>query len=161
MSADSGRLQMERWGAIPAVFVIIINVAALTAMVEDLEKKNRVERKLNTRLTVDLDLAPRRNRRAHVQLPIDDQTVGIIGKFAGGLIRCRPASVSDDRPAGPRRSSQSGDANPNAAVATADRTVRLDTDGGDQFLECRHVPLAEEQHRTYTLSPSSGHAHSA
>jgi hypothetical protein len=88
---------MERWGAIPAVFVIIINVAALTAMVEDLEKKDRVERELNTRLTVDLDLAPRRNPRAYVQLPIDDQTVGIIGKFAGALIRCRPASVTSGR----------------------------------------------------------------
>ena len=76
-------------------------MAVLVARRGLLQRKNRVEREINTRLTADLDLARDEIHELTFNrgrpLPIDDQTVGIIGKFAGLLTRRRPASVTSDR----------------------------------------------------------------
>ena len=65
------------------------DAALLSAMVQDLQQKNRVQRETNARLTVDLDLARDELREVAFNRE-DEQTKGIMGKFTGWLRRRRP-----------------------------------------------------------------------
>jgi hypothetical protein len=76
------------------------DVAALTAMVKELEKKNRLERAEKARLLVELDLMrdELRDRAFH---DADEQTKGIMGTFTGWLKRRRrplPAPSPERQP---------------------------------------------------------------
>ena len=65
------------------------DVAALTAIIKDLEQKNRLERADKARLLVELDLARDELREVAFNRE-DEQTKGIMGKFTGWLRRRRP-----------------------------------------------------------------------
>ena len=65
------------------------DVAALTAIIKDLEQKNRLERADKARLLVELDLTRDELREVAFNRE-DEQTKGIMGKFTGWLRRRRP-----------------------------------------------------------------------
>ena len=65
------------------------DVAALTAMVEDLQQKNRLERADKAHVLVELDLA-RDELRELAFNRADEQTKGIMGRFTGWFNRRRP-----------------------------------------------------------------------
>jgi hypothetical protein len=75
------------------------DMAALTAMVEELQQKNRLERAEKTRLLVDLDIA-RDELRELAFNHGDEQTKGIMGKSTGWFKR-RRGPVPPPRPERP------------------------------------------------------------